>query len=341
MTDHYAYYANMKIAFFSTKPYDRRFFEAAGSGGPHEMVFLEPRLTRETASLAHGFRCVCVFVNDTLDAEVLELLASSGTELIALRCAGFNNVDIEAADRLGLTVVRVPVYSPHAVAEHTIALIQAVNRKVYRAYNRVREGNFAIDGLLGFDLHGKTVGLVGTGRIGEIMAKICKGFGCNVIACDIHENPACRAMGVTYVSFDELIQSADIISLHCPLTPQSHHLISAEVVQKMKPGVMLVNTSRGGLIDAQAVIAGLKSRQIGSVALDVYEEEGDVFFEDLSDVVLQDDVLARLLTFPNVLITSHQAFFTQEAMQQISRVTLSNVSCFEEGKLDPVMVVKR
>lgn len=329
----------MQIAFFSTKPYDRRFFEAANqdagkTDAGHELRFFEPRLTPETARLADGYEGVCVFVNDTLDADVLEQLASQGTKLIALRCAGYNNVDLDAAKRLGLTVARVPVYSPYAVAEHTAALILALNRKIHRAYNRVRESNFAIDGLLGFDLNGKTVGLIGTGRIGEIMAKIATGFGCKVIAYDLKPNPACEAIGVEYKPFEELVATSDILSLHCPLTPDTHHLISADTVEKMKPGVMLVNTSRGGLIDAQAVINGLKSGRIGSVALDVYEEEGDVFFEDLSDTVLQDDVLARLLTFPNVLITSHQAFFTQEAMRKIAETTLANATGFAAGEID-------
>lgn len=337
---------SMKIAFFSTKPYDRRFFEATNqglndSGDGHELRFFEPRLTPETAKLADGYQAVCVFVNDTLDAAVLGQLASQGTVLILLRCAGYNNVDLEAAKRLGLTVLRVPVYSPYAVAEHTAALILALNRKIHRAYNRVRESNFAIDGLLGFDLNGKTVGLIGTGRIGEIMAKIATGFGCKVIAYDLRPNPACEAIGVEYRPLEDLVETSDILSLHCPLTPDTHHLISADTVEKMKPGVMLVNTSRGGLIDAQAVIDGLKSGRIGSVALDVYEEEGDVFFEDLSDKVLQDDVLARLLSFPNVLITSHQAFFTQEAMQKIATTTLSNATGYLNGDIDPANHVTR
>lgn len=331
----------MKIAMFSTKPYDRRFFESANDASGHDLTFFEPRLTLETASLSAGFDAVCVFVNDTADAAVLEKLASQGTRLIALRCAGYNNVDLAAADRLGVTVARVPVYSPYAVAEHTLALILALNRKVHRAYNRVREGNFAIEGLLGFDLNGKTVGLVGTGRIGQIMAKICTGFGCAVIAFDMKPDAACEAMGVRYVGFEQLVETSDILSLHCPLTPKTHHLISADVVAKMKPGVMLVNTSRGGLIDAQAVIGGLKSGRIGSVALDVYEEEGDVFFEDLSGEVLQDDVLARLLTFSNVLITSHQAFFTQEAMREIAKTTLANATGFVSGGIEAANVVTR
>ena len=325
----------MDIAFFSTKPYDRRFMEDANQPAGHALSFFEPRLTAETVQLAKGFEGVCVFVNDELDHAVLEKLSGQGTRLILLRCAGYNNVDLDAAKRFGLTVARVPVYSPYAVAELTMALILALNRKIHRAFNRVRESNFAIDGLLGFDLHGKTVGLVGAGRIGEIMAKICLGFGCEVLAYDTKPNPTCEQTGVRFVSFEELVAESNILSLHCPLTPETHHLISAEVVQKMKPGVMLVNTSRGGLIDATAVIRGLKSGRIGSVALDVYEEEGDVFFEDLSGEVLQDDILARLLTFPNVLITSHQAFFTNEAIQEIARTTLANATAFLANEIDP------
>lgn len=331
----------MKLAFFSTKPYDRRFFEAANLSGAHDLAFFEAKLTVHTAKLADGFDGVCVFVNDPLDQGVLEKLAAQGCKLILLRCAGFNNVDLDAADRLGLTVCRVPVYSPYAVAEHTVALILTLNRKVHKAYNRVRDGNFAIDGLIGFDLHDKAVGIVGTGRIGQIMAKICTGFGCEVLASDLNPSPECEALGVTYLPFDELAARSDIVSLMCPLTPQTHHMISAESVAKMKPGVMLVNTSRGGLIDAKAVINGLKTGQIGSVALDVYEEEGDVFFEDLSDQVLQDDVLARLLSFPNVLITSHQAFFTQEAMQEIARTTLTNATGYAKGEIDDANRVTR
>ncbi len=331
----------MKLAFFSTKPYDKRFFEAANQSTDHELTFYETKLTQATASLADGFDGVCVFVNDPLDEPTLETLSAQGCKLILLRCAGFNNVDLNAAERLGMTVCRVPVYSPFAVAEHTVALILTLNRKVHKAYNRVRDGNFAIDGLIGFDLHDKTIGIVGTGRIGQILAKICIGFGMHVLAHDLHPNPKLQDMGVTYVPFDELIKKSDIVSLLCPLTPKTHHLISTDVVEHMKRGVMLVNTSRGGLIDAKALIKGLKSGRIGSVALDVYEEEGDVFFEDLSDQVLQDDVLARLLSFPNVLITSHQAFFTKEAMEQIARTTLNNASGYFIGNIDDANRVRR
>jgi len=324
----------MKVAVFSTKPYDRRFLRAANQSHDHDLTFLEPRLGLETLPLAAGHEGVCAFVNDRLDEAVLDKLAGHGVKLIALRCAGFNHVDLAAAARLGMTVARVPAYSPYAVAEHTLALMLTLNRKVHRAFNRVREGNFAIDGLLGFDMHGRTAGVVGTGRIGAIVAQLLAGFGCKLLAYDVAKNEACTSIGVEYVDLDTLIRSSDIITLHCPLTPQTHHLICDRTVRRMKPGVMLINTSRGALIDARSVIAGLKTGRIGSVAMDVYEEEADVFFEDLSGEVLLDDVLARLLTFPNALITSHQAFFTEQAMRNIADTTLRNVTQFEQGAVD-------
>ena len=330
----------MKVAVFSTKPYDRRFFEVANAAHEHELTFLDSRLSPESTKLAADYPAVCVFVNDQLDAAVLAELAAHGTNLIALRCAGFNNVDLKAAAANGLTVVRVPAYSPYAVAEHTVALLLTLNRRIHRANNRVREGNFAIDGLLGFDLHGKTVGVVGTGRIGAIVCQIFKGFGCELLAYDVQRNAECELLGASYVSTDELFASADVISLHCPLTPETHHLIDGEAIGKMKPGAVLINTSRGPLVDANAVIVGLKSGKLGAVALDVYEEEADLFFEDLSNRVLQDDTLARLLTFPNVLITSHQAFFTREAMQNIADTTLENIAAFATGELNPANVVE-
>jgi D-lactate dehydrogenase len=322
----------MKVAVFNAKPYDRQFFITANYDHEHELVFLEPRLSRETALLAKGFPAVCVFVNDQLDAHVLEILASHGTRLIALRCAGFNNVDLKAAAKLRITIVRVPAYSPYAVAEHTIGLILTLNRKIHRAYNRVREGNFSLDGLLGFDLHNRTIGIVGTGRIGQIVAQIMQGFGCRILAYDVYPNPACEAVGVKYVKLAKLLTDADIITMHCPLTPETHHLINQDAIAQMKRGVMLINTSRGGLIDTEAVIHGLKSQKVGSLALDVYEQESDLFFEDLSDQIIQDDVFERLLTFPNVLITAHQAFFTKEALQNIAETTLSNISDVQQGK---------
>lgn len=298
----------MNIAIFSTKPYDRRFFDAAASDTKHQWTYLETRLGPESSKLAEGFDVVYVFVNDQLDKYVMSDLASRGVKLVTLRCAGYNNVDLRAAAECGITIARVPAYSPHAVAEHTLALLLTLNRQIHRAYNRVREGNFAIDGLLGFDMFGKTASVVGTGRIGELVCKLLIGFGCRVIAHDLQHNSSCLKMGVEYLPLDEVTSSADILSLHCPLTPNTRHLIDDETIESMKPGVVLINTSRGGLVDSRAVIRGLKSRKIGGLALDVYEEEADIFFENLSNEVLQDDTLARLLTFPNVLITSHQAF---------------------------------
>lgn len=320
----------MRIAVFNTKPYDRTFLEEANKQFEHELTYFEPRLTNETSSLARDFDAVCVFVNDVLDTEVQQRLADFGVKCIALRCAGFNNVDLSSAENLGIKVVRVPAYSPFAVAEHTVGLILALNRKIHRAFSRVREGNFSLDGLLGFDLHGRTVGIIGTGQIGEIVARIMKGFGCNLLGYDKHQNENCEEHGLKYVSLDELLRESDIITLHCPLIPETRYLINSERIDQMKKGVMIINTSRGAVIDTKAVIEGLKSRKIGSLGLDVYEEEGDYFFEDLSLQVLADDVLARLLTFPNVLVTGHQAFFTKEAMQAIAETTLSNLQDIEK-----------
>lgn len=316
---------NVKIAFFSTKPYDQTFFEAENAGRGHALAWLEASLSPATAPLAAGHDAVCAFVNDDLGAGVLETLARGGTRFIALRSAGFNHVDLAAAARLGLQVVRVPAYSPHAVAEHTVALILALNRRIHRAHARVREGNFALDGLMGFDLHGRTAGLVGTGTIGACVARILAGFGMRLLGHDPVRNPEAEAAGVEYVDLAALYAGSDVISLHCPLTPATRHLIDADAIARMRDGVMIINTSRGAVIDSKAVIAGLKSGKIGHLGLDVYEEEGDLFFRDLSDTVLQDDVFARLTTFPNVLITGHQAFFTREALAEIARVTLRNL----------------
>jgi len=320
----------MRIAIFSTKPYDRTFLDRANQTHQHELVYLDARLTAETASLAAGFAGVCVFVNDKLDREVLQRLHASGTELVALRSAGFNHVDLGEAERLGMTVARVPAYSPHAVAEHAVALVLGLNRMTHRAYNRVREGNFSLDGLLGFDLHGKTVGVIGTGKIGLIFADIMHGFGCRVLANDPFPSAAAKDF-VSYVPLEKLLGEADIISLHCPLTPETDHLIDAEAIEQMKPGVMLVNTGRGRVVDTRAVIEGLKSGKIGRLGLDVYEEEENLFFQDLSQRVISDDQFMRLTTFPNVLITGHQAFFTAEALTNIAETTLSNISAFEHG----------
>jgi D-lactate dehydrogenase len=323
----------MNIAVFSTKPYDKQFLLQANAEHGHHFTFFEPRLTPETVALGRGFEGLCVFVNDQLPRGILQTLASNGTRLIALRCAGFNNVDLEAAADLGLTVVRVPAYSPHAVAEHTLGLILALNRKFHRAYNRVREGNFALDGLLGFDLYGQTVGLIGTGQIGAVMAQVMLGLGCRVLAHDPYPNPKVEALGIPYLPLEELLPQADILSLHCPLTPDTYHLINAQTLTQTKHGVMLINTSRGALLDTRAVIDALKSGQIGYLGLDVYEEEADLFFEDLSETIIQDDLFTRLLTFPNVLITAHQAFFTRNALWQIATVTLNNISAFARGEV--------
>lgn len=322
----------MRVAIFSTHAFDRRFFDAANRAGRHQLHYFEPRLGAVTAALAHGFPAVCAFVNDHLDADVLTALASGGTRLIALRSAGFNHVDLRQAQHLGLTVARVPAYSPYAVAEHTLALILALNRKIYRAYARVRDGNFALDGLLGFDLYGRTAGIVGTGRIGTAVASILHGCGCRLLAHDVAPNEECRRLGVEYVGLARLWAESDIITLHAPLTTATRHMIDADAIRNMKPGVMLINTSRGALVDTAAVIDALKAGQIGYLGLDVYEEEEALFFEDLSSSVIQDDVFARLLTFPNVVITAHQAFFTSEALAAIAATTLANISAYEEGR---------
>ena len=318
----------MKVAFFNTKPYDRQSFTTANEKHNHEIVFFECHLSHETISLAAGFPCVCIFINDYLNAEMLETLAQGGTKLLALRSAGFNHVDIVAAEKFGIAIARVPVYSPFAVAEHAVALILSLNRNIHRSYNRVREGNFSIEGLLGFDLHGATVGVIGTGRIGAVFAQIMRGFGCKLLGYDVYQNPACLELGMEYVTLSKLFAESDIISLHCPLTPDSHHLINTEAIAQMKTGAMLINTSRGGLINTQAAIDGLKSGAIGYLGIDVYEQEADLFFEDLSNEVIQDDIFQRLLTFPNAIVTGHQAFFTRQALANIAETTLSNITEF-------------
>jgi len=322
----------MQVIFYNTKVYDRQFFEPANVRFGHQLRFLEAPLNENTVVMAKGAAAVCIFVNDIANARVLEHLAGEGVHLLALRCAGYNNVDVKAAAALGIKVVRVPAYSPYAVAEHTVALILSLNRKTHRAYNRVREGNFALTGLMGFDLHGKTVGLIGLGKIGLVTARILQGFGCRVLGYDIRESQEAKAIGVAYTSLAELYQQSDIISLHCPLTPQTYHLINEASIAQLKEGVMLINTSRGAIIDTKAIIKGLKSGKIKYLGLDVYEEEADLFFEDLSDKVIQDDVFMRLLSFNNVLITGHQAFFTSDALQSIAQVTLQNITDFEQGQ---------
>jgi len=319
----------MRVAVFSTKSYDREFLDVANSPGEHELVYLDSRLTPHTALAAGNAKAVCVFVNDHVDAQVLRLLARQGIALVVLRCAGFNNVDLVAARDLGIAVARVPEYSPYAVAEHTVTLILALNRKIHRAYTRVREGNFSLVGLLGFDVKERTIGIIGTGKIGTAFARIMTGFGCRIMAADPVPNAECERLGVVYCSAQEVFSRADIISLHCPLTPQTRHLIDADAIGGMRDGVMIINTSRGAVLDTRAVIKGLKSGRVGSLGLDVYEEEADLFFENLSDKVIQDDVFARLLSFPNVLITGHQAFFTLEAMRCIAQTTIANITSFE------------
>jgi D-lactate dehydrogenase len=323
----------MRLAIFDTHRYDREALETANARFGHAFTFFEPRLTLQTAQLAAGFPAVCSFVNDRLDAATLEELYAGGVRLVALRSAGFNHVDLGAAARLGVRVVRVPEYSPHAVAEHAVALVLALNRHLPRASARVRDWNFSLDGLVGFDLHGKTVGLVGTGRIGQVAARIFRGFGCRVLCFDLAPDEAfARELGVHYAPLEELYREADILSLHVPLTPRTHHLIDDTALARMKRGVMLVNTGRGALVDSRALLGALKSGHVGAAALDVYEEEEGIFFQDLSNQVLHDDVLARLLTFPNVLVTSHQAFLTHEALANIAETTLASVQAFERGE---------
>ncbi len=323
----------MITAVFDTKPYDREALQSVPGSAGLEWRFLEFRLTKDTAPTARGAQAVCVFVNDQVDRPCLEALAAQGVKLVALRCTGFNNVDLAAAKELGLTVTRVPVYSPYAVAEHVLALLLTLNRKVHRAYNRVRELNFSINGLVGFDMRGKTAGIVGTGKIGRIVAEILRGFGMKVLAFDPVPNRDWAAEhGVEYVDSRTLAGASDVISLHVPLTPETKHLIRRETIELMKPGTILINVSRGALIDTTALIEALKLGKLGGVALDVYEEEEGIFFEDLSGQVLQDDELARLLTFPNVLITSHQAFLTREALGDIARTTVANLAALAAGQ---------
>ena len=322
----------MRIYFFSAQKYDREFMERTNGHHGFELAFTESPLNADTARLANGAEVICAFVNDTLDAPCLQALADAGVRIVAMRCAGFNNVDVPEAKRLGMSVVTVPAYSPEAVAEHTLALILTLNRNTHRAYARVREGDFNLKGLLGFNLNGRTVGLVGTGRIGVATARVLSGLGVQLLGFDVYKNPAFQALGGRYVELDDLYAQSDIISLHCPLTDANHYMINAQSIARMKDGVMVVNTSRGGLIDTEAVIEALKSKKVGHLALDVYEQESDIFFRDLSDEILADDMLSRLLTFPNVLITGHQGFFTEEAMTQIAEVTLANVAAVAGGE---------
>ena len=316
----------MKIATFSTHQYDEQFLNEYNTG--HEITFLKVPLNEQTASLTKGFDAVCVFVNDVLNKAVLTVLSENGVKLVVLRCAGFNNVDIEAAKLFGISVVRVPAYSPEAVAEHAMALILTLNRKTHKAYNRIREGNFSLERLMGFNLHNRKVAVIGTGSIGKAFCKILNGFGCKIAAFDIDPDETLKAAGVMYGTLEETLADADVVSLHCPLLESTHHLINAGTLKLFKPGAMLINTSRGGLIHTADVIEGLKTGQLGSLGLDVYEQEADLFFRDFSEDIIQDDLIARLISFPNVLITSHQGFFTKEAMEQIAIISFENIDAF-------------
>lgn len=324
----------MKVAIFSTRSYDRQFLEIANqaANSPHKLEYFETKLNKRTASLAHGFPCVCIFVNDIADEETLKILAEQGTELIALRCAGYNMIDMQVASQLGLKIVRVPAYSPYAVAEHAVGLILMLNRKLNKAYNRVRDDNFTLDGLLGFDLHNSNVGVIGTGKIGTIFAQIMAGFGCHILGYDVYPNEHFKSIeSAKYVELPELLRQSDIISLHCPLLPSTHHLINQKTIEQMKQGVMLINTSRGQLVNTRAVIDGIKSRKIGYVGLDVYEEEEELFFQDHSDSIIKDDTFQLLQSFQNVVITAHQAFFTKNALTAIAETTITNISDWEQG----------
>ena len=323
----------MKAIFFSTGSYEKEFLVTSAEQSDLQLELVDFRLTQETAVLTKGYDAVAIFTNDDASAPVLRILKENGVGILALRSAGFNHVDIHEAEKLGLVVARVPAYSPYSVAEHTVAMMLTLNRKLHKAYQRVREQNFSLHGMMGFDMHGKTVGVIGTGKIGEIVCTILKGFGCKLLAFDIKENPACLKLGVKYVSKEEILSQSDIITINCPLTPETRHFISRDELAATKKGVMLINTSRGAIVDSKALIKSLKSGHVGYVGLDVYEEESDLFFKDLSEKVIQDDVFVRLMTFPNVLITSHQAFLTHEAVSAIERITLENIISFGQGNL--------
>ncbi|HKK81995.1 MAG TPA: 2-hydroxyacid dehydrogenase [Prolixibacteraceae bacterium] len=322
----------IKLALFSTKSYDKEYFERFKPHNEVEVRYFKASLNEDTTELAKGYDAVCVFVNDEINRPVLKHLKEQGTKVVALRCAGFNNVDLDAAGEFGIKVVRVPAYSPNAVAEHATALILTLNRKTHKAYNRVRESNFSLERLTGFNLHKKTVGVVGTGKIGKAFCKIMLGFGANVLAYDLYPDEELKNMGIKYTSIDELFGQSDIISLHCPLTPETKHMINKESFKKMKDGVMIINTSRGALIDTKAAIKALKKRKLGYLGIDVYEQEENLFFHDHSENIIEDEVIMRLISFPNVLITSHQAFFTSEALEQITSTTYQNILDFEMGR---------
>ena len=321
----------MKIALFSAKSYDREFFDDCPGLADHSITYFDVALNAQTVNLATGFDAICVFVNDVVDRSAITRLVAMNVKVVALRCAGFNNVDLESAHELGLTIVRVPAYSPQAVAEHAVAMIMTLNRQTHRAYNRVRDGNFSIEHLTGFNLYGKTVGVIGTGLIGACFCNIMLGFGCHVIAYDIHEDDQLSDKGVVYKPLESVFTESDIISLHCPLNESTAHLISAKSIEQMKKGVMLINTSRGGLLNTKDAIAGLKHGKLGYLGVDVYEQEANLFFKDLSGVIMQDEIMARLMSFPNVLITGHMGFFTKEALTEIAHITLQNLTDFENN----------
>lgn len=316
----------MKIAVFSTYRYDEDFLNQFNTG--HQLTYFVVPLNEQTAALTKGFDAICIFVNDSVNAPVIKILHANGIKLIVLRCAGFNNVDIKLADELGIPVLRVPAYSPEAVAEHAMALILTLNRKTHKAYNRVREGNFSLDKLIGFNLHNRKVAVIGTGNIGKAFCYILKGFGCRISAYDINPDAGLKELGVTYGTLEETLADADIISLHCPLVDSTRHMINERTLKLFKQGAMLINTSRGGLINTAEVIEAMKSGQLGYLGLDVYEQEAKLFFHDNSEDVIQDDLITRLISFPNVLITSHQGFFTKEAMEQIATTTFNNIDAF-------------
>lgn len=322
----------VKIAVFSTKGYDRKFFNRIETSDSIRLKFFDVPLNEDTANLTQGYKGVCVFVNDRLNQEVINTLAANGVGLIALRCAGFNNVDLEAAAGNGIRVMRVPAYSPEAVAEHALALALTLNRKTHKAFNRIREGNFSLERLIGFDIHNKTVGVIGTGKIGAHFARIMKCMGCRVLAYDLYPNQELKKDGIAYTALDDLFRESHIISLHCPLNEDTHHLINKESFAKMKDGVMLINTSRGALINTADAVEALKSKRLGYLGIDVYEQEEQLFFQDLSERIIQDDLITRLIAFPNVLITAHQGFLTSEALTEIAATTMKNIEDFAGGK---------
>jgi D-lactate dehydrogenase len=323
----------MKIAVFSTQKYDREFLSAVPT--EHKFVFFEAQLNTDTVNLTQGFDGVCIFVNDHADSEIITELKNNGIKVIALRCAGFNNVDVKAAEKAGIRVVRVPAYSPEAVAEHAVALIMTLNRKTHKAYLRIKENNFSLERLTGFNIYGKTVGVVGTGKIGKAFCKIMLGFGAKVIAYDKFEDDEAKKLGIKYVTFEEVLKNSDIISLHCPLTPETKYMIDWEAFANMKDGVMLINTSRGALINTKDAILALKRGKIGYLGIDVYEQEEHLFYKDLSENIIPDDTIARLMSFPNVMMTSHQGFFTKEALTEIAATTVGNIDCVAQGKPSP------